>query len=477
MKNGPIYRNIYNILFLLSFILFIGCALNSRELKKDSNSIPSSSIPSSFKIFNSYKLTLDGQTPLSINTTISEPDKKISVTVPYDTDLKNKNFIAVFTVSNGASISIGQVPQQSGKTVNNFSDPVVYTVTASDGSTTDYTVVTIVSVDKVIKDFKLSLDGQTPLSINTTISEPDKKISVTVPYDTDLKNKNFIAVFTVSNGASISIGQVPQQSGKTVNNFSDPVVYTVMANDGSTTDYTVTVSDATPVILTYSVAGLDQDGSHEYDAIIDGTSIKITNIPYGSNFNNLIATFTLSPGISSITIGDTADSPQIPQKSGSIVNYDFSQGPAVYTVTAADGFTKTSYTVTINSIHASSILPYGTLSRSDYLYSKPTKNCSFHASMQDDGTFQIFKGTEKWWSSNKINPNPNNKNNLITLQDDGNLVIYEAGKQAFPYWSSNTQKNPKDILVLQQDGNLVIYNLDTKTPIWSSDKYDSDCEG
>lgn len=50
-----------------------------------------------------------------------------------------------------------------------------------------------------------------------------------------------VATFTVPEGASVTVGDTPQESGVTVNDFSSPVVYTVMAENGSSIDFTVSV--------------------------------------------------------------------------------------------------------------------------------------------------------------------------------------------------------------------------------------------
>jgi hypothetical protein len=70
----------------------------------------------------------------------------ISVVVPVGTDVTA--LIATFTHT-GASIAVDGVAQVSGVTANDFTDAVVYTVTATDATTQDFTVrvwVTQVSV-------------------------------------------------------------------------------------------------------------------------------------------------------------------------------------------------------------------------------------------------------------------------------------------------------------------------------------------
>jgi hypothetical protein len=61
----------------------------------------------------------------------------ISITLPYGTNLTS--LVATFSTT-GASVRVGNTIQTSGATANNFTSPVIYTVTAADGSTRKYTV-------------------------------------------------------------------------------------------------------------------------------------------------------------------------------------------------------------------------------------------------------------------------------------------------------------------------------------------------
>ncbi|ALC17751.1 hypothetical protein DSOUD_3025 [Desulfuromonas soudanensis] len=66
--------------------------------------------------------------------------KTIAVEMPFGTDLAT-DLAATFTTSPGASVAIGVTPQVSTETLNNFTNQVIYTVTAADGVTTaDYNV-------------------------------------------------------------------------------------------------------------------------------------------------------------------------------------------------------------------------------------------------------------------------------------------------------------------------------------------------
>lgn len=58
-----------------------------------------------------------------------------------------------------------------------------------------------------------------------------------------------------------------------------------------------------------------------------------------------------------------------------------------------------------------------------------------------------------------------NKCFRLTLQDDGNLVLYND--PGSPLWASKTFQQKSDYAVMQLDGNFVIYDND-KRAIWSS---------
>ena len=69
--------------------------------------------------------------------TINETEKKISVRMTSGTDVTA--LVATFTTAAGATVTVGSTPQTSGVTPNNFTKPVVYTVTNA-GSSANYTV-------------------------------------------------------------------------------------------------------------------------------------------------------------------------------------------------------------------------------------------------------------------------------------------------------------------------------------------------
>jgi hypothetical protein len=168
--------------------------------------------PNSAKVITDF--TLAGQAA-----TINEGAGTIAVTVPYGTDITS---IAPVITHTGASVD------PADNVAQDFTSPVVYTVTAANGTTKNYTVTVSVasSTAKAITGFTLA--GQTG-----TIDEAAGTIRVTVPDGTAITS---IAPAITYTGAGIdpAIG-VPQD-------FLGPVVYTVTAANGTTKNYTVTVT-------------------------------------------------------------------------------------------------------------------------------------------------------------------------------------------------------------------------------------------
>jgi hypothetical protein len=167
-----------------------------------------------------------------IEGTIDKTDKTIAIAgMPYDTDVTE--LVATYT-TNGHSVKVGTTEQTSSETSNDFTNPVIYTVTADDHSTQDY-VVTVTLAPSPLKSItSFSLDESAG-----TINETDKTIAVNLPAGTDVTA--LIATFTTT-GVSVKVGETFQASGQTTNDFTNPVVYTVTAADSTTKDYAVTVT-------------------------------------------------------------------------------------------------------------------------------------------------------------------------------------------------------------------------------------------
>ncbi len=159
----------------------------------------------------------------------------ISVTMPFGTNVTA--LAATFTSTGAGAPTIAGVNQLSASTVNNFTTPKAYLVTAADGTSVTYTVTVAVALNSAKALTAFSLVG-----VNGVITEPAHTITVTMPSGTNVTA--LVATFTSTGAGVPTIGGVSQNSATTPNNFTTPKAYLVTAADGTSVTYTVTVTVA-----------------------------------------------------------------------------------------------------------------------------------------------------------------------------------------------------------------------------------------
>ncbi len=161
----------------------------------------------------------------------------VNIDMPFGTDLSN--LVANYITSSFASVTVNGVEQISEITENDFSSSVTYIIVSEDGlTTTDWTInvnTLEVGTETLITSFSI------PQQINdATITGND--ISIEVAFGTNIEG--IVSFFVISIGATVNIAGVEQISGVSINDFTNPVVYNVIAQDGNTnTDWTVTVNE------------------------------------------------------------------------------------------------------------------------------------------------------------------------------------------------------------------------------------------
>ncbi|MDR2064387.1 MAG: DUF5018 domain-containing protein, partial [Prevotellaceae bacterium] len=246
-----------------------------------------------------------------ISSIINIADKTVNVDMPAGSDVAS--LTATFTVSSGAAVTVSGVPQVSGTTVNDFTNPVTYTIVSQDGSTTNnWTVAvrTVLNSEAYIITF--TIPGQVG---NTIIDADEAKVIVTMPYDTDITN--LVPSITVSDYASI----LP--SSGVAQDFTSAVTYTVTAQDGTIKIWNVSVIFTSPApsdansIISFTLPG--QTGN----TLIDNSTRTVrVEMPVGLSLTDLIPSISVSPGA---TISPSANTMR-----------DFSN-PVLYTVTSSSG--------------------------------------------------------------------------------------------------------------------------------------------
>ncbi|CAD5253511.1 hypothetical protein IMPR6_500001 [Imperialibacter sp. EC-SDR9] len=177
------------------------------------------------------------------------------------------------TISAAASISPASGAPQD------FTSAVVYTVTAEDGSTQEWTVtVTVAPATEPLSSAKniisFLLHEQTgDALINTT----DHTVTIEVETGTDITNLS--PAITVSDKATVSPG------GEVTQDFSAAVVYIVTAEDGSTQEWTatVTVKEGTKTGIPEVFANLSVYPNPAVDKVhitglVIGTELRLINM-------------------------------------------------------------------------------------------------------------------------------------------------------------------------------------------------------
>ncbi|MEA2105836.1 MAG: lamin tail domain-containing protein [Bacteroidota bacterium] len=115
------------------------------------------------------------------------------------------------------------IDPESGDTID-FTNPVIYTVTAQDGVTTKDWTVTVTELTE-LSDKANILEVQLAGVDSININETDTTVTIYAPYGFDVTSVK--PEFTVSAGASIA-------DTAAARDFTDPQVYEVTAQDGST---------------------------------------------------------------------------------------------------------------------------------------------------------------------------------------------------------------------------------------------------
>ena len=276
----------------------------------------------------------------TITSPVMGQNGRVDIEVAYGTDLNG--LVATFELSTDATADVDGAAQTSGVTPNNFVEDqaLVYTVTASDGSTTqDWDIVVSIADPSSEKDI---IDFNLPNQIgDETINTLNHTVDVTVAQGTDVSS--LVADFVLSDYATANITGTAQTSGTTSNDFTNPVTYTIVAQDNSEQDWTVTVTESTEdnteaKITAYSFAEQTGDATIT-DPVYSGANGTIDiEVAYGTDLSALVATFDLS-------YGATADIQGTAQTSGTTPN-DFTN-TVTYTITAEDGSTTVDWDVNV----------------------------------------------------------------------------------------------------------------------------------
>ncbi|MEQ8928082.1 MAG: LamG-like jellyroll fold domain-containing protein [Fulvivirga sp.] len=173
---------------------------------------------------------------------VDSENRTVELIVSCSTDITN--LVSSFVLSDGASATIQGVVQQSGSTANDFSSDLIYSVTSQNQcATLDWTV----SIAKETLSSSEQLAIASIVSFSTTnqlepaiVDSENRTIDLTVSCDTDVTR--LVSSFVLSDGASATIESITQQSGGTINDFSNEVIYSITSqNQCVTLDWKINI--------------------------------------------------------------------------------------------------------------------------------------------------------------------------------------------------------------------------------------------
>lgn len=230
--------------------------------------------------------------------TINTSASTVNIKVPAATSLNS--LTPSITFSEGATSN-----PASGQTVN-FASPVTYTVTAEDGTTKKDWTVTVENASNANDITAFQVTGQLG---NAAINTTTHTVNAEVLFGTDLTT--LAPTISVSNSATISPTSGSSQ------NFSSPRTYTVTAEDGTTQDWTVTVSTyagaTTGFITTWKTNNTGTSSDNQITIPTTGTGYNYTvNWGDGNTDNNVSGDITHSyTAIGTYTVTITGSFPRI----------------------------------------------------------------------------------------------------------------------------------------------------------------------
>ena len=245
--------------------------------------------------------------------TINHTNGVITATLPAGSNLSNVT--VDMALPEGATVD-----PASGSAVDFSTGPVIFTIT-NNGVSRAYTATVAAFGDPMIMTFSIG-------DHVGVIDQANGTIDITVGSGEDIKA--LAPQYTIPGGTTST-----PQSGVSLD-FTNPVKYTVLSNDGFTgKSYFVTVKQlAAPVIDVFATS----EDVCAATGIINNTSSTISVIlPAGSDLTSVAPIITANEELT------------VSPASG--VAQDFSQGSVDYTVTNQEGLTKT-YQVTIVSANS-----------------------------------------------------------------------------------------------------------------------------
>ena len=219
----------------------------------------------SFTFLQSNNISLDEDITLEL----SSDGSSYSATV--SSSLVLTGLVASFDFT-GSLVSVNGVTQQSGVTQNNFTNPVTYRVSNSQGASRDYQIVLTNAVAPTITSFVFASGKNSELNQDVSLELDGNTFKGRVTQNINISE--LVPSFSYT-GSSISVDGSLQESGVTPNNFDNLVTYKVINDFGDEKDYQIDLTKFTglPIIKLITDGSVQIDSKEDYvegDVSLDG---------------------------------------------------------------------------------------------------------------------------------------------------------------------------------------------------------------
>ena len=243
-----------------------------------------------------------------IGTTFIVADNQtISLAVSEETDITQ--IIPTFQLTPNSTAFIGQSLQESGVSIVDFTNPVIYRVT--DGVTN---VLWTVTISTQLMTGNSILNFSVPEQLGQTVINPASK-SIVVAVDNGADIMTIVPTFELSQGATAYVNSQQQISGSTEVDFTNVVPYSIVSQSGQSATWMVKVAYTTDLLSETDILSFGFSGQTQ-PAVIDNQEHTINvNISGNQNSSNLIPVFALSTGATAYVGSEMIVS------GGSIVNF------------------------------------------------------------------------------------------------------------------------------------------------------------
>ena len=244
-----------NFFFLIALFFLSACGGGGGSGSSESKQPP---VPEIQPTLDSFVFLQSNNSSLNEDITLTLSNAGSSYSATVSSSLVLTDLVASFNFT-GSSVTANGITQQSGITQNNFTDPVIYTVSNIQGTTRDYQIELIKAIAPTINEFRFTSEKNSELDQNVNFELNGNTFNGRVAQNINISE--LIADFSYT-GSSISIDGNPQESGVTPNNFDNVVIYKVANDLGDEAIYEVDVAKFTGLPVIY----LNTDGSVQIDS-------------------------------------------------------------------------------------------------------------------------------------------------------------------------------------------------------------------